>query len=94
VSGNIVTRQITPMVTCALRQPTASIRACTSGGHTVPARYEPQAQIDTASPRRFSNQCEMSASSGPKVALLPRKPTSTPCASAYTRMFGAKDAAT
>ena len=40
---------------------------------------------DTARPRRRSNQCEMSASSGPNVAELPRKPISRPCASAYVQ---------
>ena len=46
----------------------------------------------TAMPRRRSNQCEMSASSGPKVAELPRKPISRPCASANCKRLGASPA--
>ena len=63
------------------RQPISSIPIWSSGGHIVPARYEPLITTEVAIPRRRSNQWVMFATSGTMIADMPRKPTRRPKAS-------------
>ena len=51
-------------------------------------------QMATAIPRRRVNQCEISATSGAKVAALPSAPISKPCARLNCHKLPAEPAAT
>ena len=60
------------------RQPTVSLKCCTTAGQIAPASPCPEVRMATASPRRRSNQRVTFATSGAIIAALPKRPMRRP----------------